>query len=422
MAMNPMQRKANNSFLLGILITLLITGIIIAFLIMQVMNLNKTIEEQEATLTQVYVLNADVKSGQIITEDMLSPLNVFSTTVPENAIGSASTLGSYYLGDELGNSAYTGYKFKDPNNTLGDGVVQDNEGFIVYSEEEYNSLNDQQKSQLTETNTTQYITREMIVGNNTIQVNCEIKYDEDIDAYYILIPETTEGSITRATKYNYTKEVLEAMPLIAKIDMYVNTVITPDMVAEGQITKDDVRKQEYNIISVPSQIQNGDYIDVRLRLPDGQDLIVVSHKEVEIPTIEGVESASCIWINLTEEETLTLSCAIVESYEMTGAKLYAARYVDPGLQDAAKTTYIPNTETMALINNDPNIVETAKAELRRRYNEDIAGGNDKIVRQSIDDATTYEDPEEAGDLVAEKTEDEITSLQDEREQYLDSLV
>ena len=49
-------------------------------------------------------------------------------------------------------------------------------------------------------------------------------------------------------------------------------------------------------------------------------------------------------------------------------------------------------------------------------------GNDKIVRQSIDDATTYEDPEEAGDLVSEKTEDEITSLQDERESYLDSLV
>ena len=33
MAVNPMQRKANNSFLLGILITLLITGVIIALFI-----------------------------------------------------------------------------------------------------------------------------------------------------------------------------------------------------------------------------------------------------------------------------------------------------------------------------------------------------------------------------------------------------
>ena len=47
MAMNPMQRKANNSFLLGILITLLITGLIIAFLIFQLSNLNKQMQEEE---------------------------------------------------------------------------------------------------------------------------------------------------------------------------------------------------------------------------------------------------------------------------------------------------------------------------------------------------------------------------------------
>ena len=35
MATNPMQRKARNSFLLGILVTLIISGIIIAFLFIQ---------------------------------------------------------------------------------------------------------------------------------------------------------------------------------------------------------------------------------------------------------------------------------------------------------------------------------------------------------------------------------------------------
>ena len=422
MAINPMQRKANNSFLLGILITLLITGVIIVFLIFQIMNLNREMKEQEETLTQVYVLNEDVKSGQIITNDMLGTMNVFSTTVPENAIGDVEVLSSYYLSDEQGNPAYTGYRFKDPNNILGDNVIIDSEGFIIYSSDQFNAISEEQRGQLTETSETQYIVRQMIVGNNTVDVNCEIKFDDSIEAYYILIPTTTDQATTRATRYNYTKEVLETMPLIAKIDMYANTVITPDMVAQGQLTRDDVRNQEYNVITLTTQIQTGDYIDVRLRLPDGQDLIVVSHKEVEIPTVDGVDSTNCIWLNLTEEETLTLSCAIVESYEMTGAKLYAARYVDPGLQSAAELTYIPNTETMALINNNPNIVETAKAELRRRYNDDIAEGNDKIIRQSIDDATTYEDPEEAADLVAEKTDEEITSLQDAREDYIDSLV
>ena len=35
MATNPMQRKARNSFLLGVVITLVIAGLIIAFLILQ---------------------------------------------------------------------------------------------------------------------------------------------------------------------------------------------------------------------------------------------------------------------------------------------------------------------------------------------------------------------------------------------------
>lgn len=422
MAMNPMQRKANNSFLLGILITLLITGAIIAFLIFQVMDLNKTIEEQEAALTKVYVLKSNVKSGQIITNDMLKTLDVFTSTVPQNAIGDVEVLNSYFLADEQGNQAYTGFRFKDPTNALGTSTVKDGDGFIIYSEADYNAIQDDTKNKLTEVENTQYITRQMIVGNNTMNVNCEIKFDDEVGGYYILIPETTDQSITEATRYNYTKEMLEAMPLIAKIDMHANTVITPDMVAEGQLTRDDVRKQEYNIISLPTQIQTGDYVDIRLRLPDGQDLIVVSHKEVEIPVIEEVDSTNCIWMDLTEDEILTLSCAIVESYEMNGAKLYATRYVDPGLQNAAEETYIPNASTMALIRNDPNIVETAKAELVNRYNNDIASGNDKIVRESIDDATTYEDPEEAKDLVTDKTEEEITSLQDAREEYIDSLV
>ena len=38
MATNPMQRKARNSFLLGIVVTLLITGAVIAFLILQLKN------------------------------------------------------------------------------------------------------------------------------------------------------------------------------------------------------------------------------------------------------------------------------------------------------------------------------------------------------------------------------------------------
>ena len=66
MAMNPMQRKANNSFLLGILITLLITGTIIGFLIYQISNLNTQLEEEEALKVYAYVVADTIESGETI--------------------------------------------------------------------------------------------------------------------------------------------------------------------------------------------------------------------------------------------------------------------------------------------------------------------------------------------------------------------
>ena len=85
MATNPMQRKARNSFLLGMVVMLLITGVIIGFLFMQLMNKNKKEQEELKASVNAYVLNQDVSSGQVITTDMLTLQVVNKTLVPSNA-------------------------------------------------------------------------------------------------------------------------------------------------------------------------------------------------------------------------------------------------------------------------------------------------------------------------------------------------
>ena len=75
MATNPMQRKARNSFLLGMLVTLIIATGVIALLFMQ---LKKVKEEQQKEIQErvsIYVLNADVKSGEIF-ETVKKPFGV----------------------------------------------------------------------------------------------------------------------------------------------------------------------------------------------------------------------------------------------------------------------------------------------------------------------------------------------------------
>ena len=60
MATNPMQRKARNSFLLGMFVTLLIAGVIIAFLFIQLKQKTDKENEEKKASVQAYVLNQDV--------------------------------------------------------------------------------------------------------------------------------------------------------------------------------------------------------------------------------------------------------------------------------------------------------------------------------------------------------------------------
>ena len=82
MATNPMQRKARNSFILGMLVMLVICGVIIAFLFIQITNLNKKEQENKQASVKVYVLSQDVGSGQVITTDMFTMQTVNKSLVP----------------------------------------------------------------------------------------------------------------------------------------------------------------------------------------------------------------------------------------------------------------------------------------------------------------------------------------------------
>lgn len=298
MAMNPMQRKANNYLLIGVLVTLLITGSIIAILFMQLSKLNKQIESQKAKMKMVYIVSQDIKSGGKVDLSNLKQVQALKDSIPSNVMNI----------DELS--------------------------------------------------------------------------------------ETT----------------------ISKIDLKVGTILTENMVinSEEQTTA-DIRVQEYNMVELPSQIQSGDYIDIRLRLPNGTDYIVVSKKKVEIPTINGTDSLNTIKINVAEEEILLMSNAIVEAYWATGSKLYATTYVEPGIQSEVIPTYLPSDKVVELMTADPNIVAVAKSELFTRYNSNV----NTIRGNIVNNLNTYSTQGQAN--VESKVQEEINKARTERQSYLDAL-
>ena len=235
---------------------------------------------------------------------------------------------------------------------------------------------------------------------------------------------SVDSSMLKATKIDTSAVPTDAVNLgditentIAKIDISKGTIITSAMITEKEnAVTDSLRIQEYNMLKIASQIQTGDFIDVRLRLADGQDYIVVSKKKVEIPQIDGSDSLNTIWIKLTEEETIAMSNAIVEAYQMSGFVLYTTKYVEPGMQGEAIPTYVPSAEVVNLITQNPNITQEAKQAMYNRYSNDSAG-----IRNNINDELNGEDSAIRKNNISTGVTTEVQTTQDQRQSYLDAL-
>ena len=199
--------------------------------------------------------------------------------------------------------------------------------------------------------------------------------------------------------------------VVAKIDLTVGTIISNSMLTQKneQLTK-DLREQEYNMITLPTDLTTGDFIDVRLQLPDGGDYIVISKKYVQ------KTNSTTVWLKLNEEEILAMSNAIVEYYMTAGSKLYATTYTDPGAQDAATPTYSPNDTVKALMLNNDNIT-TQLQDGTGRLAEKL-----KAIRNAkINSALSKYDAEEQLENLEKNIQKEIESLQESRQAYFGAL-
>lgn len=365
MATNPMQRQKRIAGLTGAVITLLITGAIIAFLVMQLANMKKAEKEAIERKTTVMVLTSDVQSGQLITtidgNQLFAEKEIDSALVPKDAISTARDLRRYNLQTTDGKQVIC--------------KIEDNKPKYYIQE-----------------------------NGNDIQI------EEKDGKYY-------------KKENNQDKEVvLNNVPLVAKVDMKANTVLTGSLLSQSdELITSDVREQEYNMLSIQSGIQDEDVVDIRLRTPKGQDYIVISKKTVIIPEQGGTVDSDTIKLKLTEDEILTMSSAIVDSYMMQGSVLYVSKYVEPGTQESAIPTYSPNQDIINLINNDPNITQRAMIAISQRYNRKDRNDTDKTVmsteRNKIDSIINSIDESTRNSNVQSKSEESVTKTKELRKRF-----
>lgn len=211
----------------------------------------------------------------------------------------------------------------------------------------------------------------------------------------------------------------EEYTYISKGSIPYGSMVVSDMIVKSDdIRRNDERYIEYNMIVLPTQLVNGSYIDIRLMMPTGEDYIVLSKKYIKQTT------ETSIWLDMTEEELLTMNSVIVDSYITKGTKLYATMYTDPGMQEAAIPTYAVRDDILALIEKDPNIVDEAKDALYDRwsYDRDRDGQSDlREDRNNINSYTSTMTPSEKIDQVYNNMSTEVDGIKSSRSEFVSEL-
>ncbi|MEG2275126.1 MAG: hypothetical protein RR988_01725 [Clostridia bacterium] len=253
----------------------------------------------------------------------------------------------------------------------------------------------------------------------------------------------------------------DAIGKVAKYNVPKSIPLVDGMLTESLMGK-DVRSVEYNTILMPSDIIEGDTVDIRVMFPSGIDYVVLSQMKVN------KISNLTMWFDISEEQLLLMNGAMVDSFLNEGTKLYAVKYSDPdsqivygkdesvdvmkakiydeldvlsgqdknmaiesvysliqdfsGLISSKKSieqNYMPNTQIQDLMRTRPNILDQAKEKLSEEnrllieaqiasYKAQYEDDYDKVT-SGITDSITRQEEERQGMLDAAKAEEDAAA-------------
>ena len=233
--------------------------------------------------------------------------------------------------------------------------------------------------------------RQEISEKNTQITNLEstLEYIGDIQTGYVVTKNVRAGD-------RITEDVIQEVDIPVKIGINVytqgddivgkyfkiglseGTVITSDTVMEEQL---DISSRYYDVymFDIPIGLQPGDYVDIRLAFPLGDDFLAIAHKKV-IDINSGI-----LKLELKESEIYTYRSMIVDT-AIYGANIYAVQYIDAGAQEGAEVFYPLNDNLQELYAINPNITELAEAKMvleRRSLEESSGGGIDDMTEREL---------------------------------------
>ena len=360
MAINPIERRTRNSLITGLLIGGVIAIIVGGISFMQITKLSGEIKKEKSKVKQVYVAARDIKANNEIKPEDLT-LEGVVTSIPTDKIVTPESLAA----------------------TAGKNVA---------------SILEKKDDKLVAK-----------AGKNNFASTITPGGDNNSSSSLNSNSSSNSNSNSSDSKSEKT--------IVATIDIPKGTVITEKMLALKSEAVTDTnsinstyRLVEYSMIMLPTELQKGDTIDVRISYPNGQDFIVAAKKVVE------KSDSTSIWLKLREDEILKMNSAIIESYSVEGAKMYAVNYTQPGVQAAANANYPVSDKVYELLVQDPNIASAIQQQYRSAIN------NHTLIRRPINEILQSTQQEELRSRISSAVQREIKDRAEKRQSFIEGAV
>ena len=173
----------------------------------------------------------------------------------------------------------------------------------------------------------------------------ELKRKSETTKGYVFADNLLEGDIIAASDLLLVDIKGESAPIDSfsgsrdeivgrrlRINAEKRTIVTESMLMDEVDIHPELseRLQEFNMLLLPSDLNQGDYVDIRITFPSGENYVVGAGKEVK--KLGTTVDSNTIFLQLDEEEIVRTTAAILESYMSDGIKVYVTKYVEPSAQ------------------------------------------------------------------------------------------
>ncbi len=243
------------------------------------------------------------------------------------------------------------------------------------------------------------------------------EYESAQTAAYIVVSDVKAGNYVQMADVmkvcvpqdilpqNAVTDEAELSNMLYRTDLSANTCLTADLLTD-MVLSDDMRELDVVMTEVPIGLAAGDYIDVRIAYPMGQDFIALPHKKVV--AING----NVVKLIVEEVDFYANESMKADYGAYQAVRIYGAKYVEAGIQNAAAAYYPVSADILKIEILDPNIDtgDFSNTLKRRRELEeqliaaDLVEKNDKVTANKERLKDLYEEAERVYAALQEEKE------------------